>query len=184
MSAKRLETCIALLRGINVGGKNKLPMKDLVAIFAAAGCDDVRTYIQSGNVVCRASATATRTLPSAVATAILERFGYRVPVVTRTASELRDVGQSNPFLEAGREANTLHVAFLVDLPSRTRVAALDVDRSPPDEFLARGREIYLCLPNGVAKSRLTNAYFDATLGTTSPVRNWRTVMKLLDLADG
>jgi len=178
----RAETSVALLRGINVGGKNKLPMKELVAIFVAAGCDDVRTYIQSGNVVCKAPAAVTKALPSLVAAAVFERFGYRVPVVTRKASDLRDVGRSNPFLKAGREPDTLHVAFLADLPKPGRVAALDAGRSLPDEFLAKGREIYLCLPSGVAKSKLTNAYFDATLGTISTLRNWRTVVALMDLA--
>jgi uncharacterized protein (DUF1697 family) len=142
----------------------------------------VQTYIQSGNVVCRLSATRAGTLPSVVAAAILERFGYRVPVVTRTASEVADVALGNPFLNSGREVDTLHVAFLADEPKSARVAALDVGRSPPDELAVKGREIYLCLPNGVAKSKLTNAYLDATLGTTSTLRNWRTVLKLIELA--
>src|SRR5262249_23704371 len=91
----------APLRGINVGGKNMLPMKDLAAIFAAAGCKDVETYIQSGNVVFgAASATAAR-LPDAVAAAIAKRFGLRVPVVLRDANEMSKVAAKHPLLERG-----------------------------------------------------------------------------------
>jgi len=179
---KTLTTHVVLLRGINVGGKNKLPMKDLVAILTAAGCVDVQTYIQSGNAVCKAAKATARNLPSAIAAGILNRTGYRIAVVTRSAGELVDICHSNPFLEAGKEPDTLHVAFLADVPEPGRVSALDVHRSPPDELIVRGREIYLRLPKGVAPSKLTNAYFDATLGTTSTMRNWRTVLKLLELA--
>jgi uncharacterized protein (DUF1697 family) len=174
---------VALLRGINVGGKNMLPMSDLTAMFVAAGCADVETYIQSGNVVCRARPAVAKKLPAAVATAILKRSGYRVPVVLRTADELRDVARGNPFLTAGGDPDTLHVAFLAGTPKAGGVAALDPRRSPPDEFVVRGREIYLRLPNGVARSKLTNAYFDKALATTSTVRNWRTVLKLHGLVE-
>jgi uncharacterized protein (DUF1697 family) len=171
---------VAFLRGINVGGKNKLPMKDLSAMFVAAGCTDVETYIQSGNVICKTHPTRAAKLSAKVTGAILERFGYRVPVVTRAADELRDVSRRNPFLAAGVSADALHVAFLADAPSAAQVAALDARRSLPDEFVVRGREIFLHLPNGVGQSKLTNAYFDGKLATTSTLRNWRTLMKLLD----
>jgi uncharacterized protein (DUF1697 family) len=182
LSAKTLITHVALLRGINLGGKNKLPMKDLVAIFVAAGCTEVQTYIQSGNVVCKAPTKLTKELPPAIAAAIFERWGYRIPIVMRTADELRDVGRNNPFLKAGHEPDALHVAFLTEVPEPARVSALDPKRSPPDELVVRGRDIYLRLPNGVAPSKLTNAYFDATLRTTSTLRNWRTVLQLIEMA--
>jgi uncharacterized protein (DUF1697 family) len=77
----------------------------------------------------------------------------------------------------------LHVAFLAATPGPSKIAALDPNRSPPDEFAVHGREIYLRLPNGVARTKLTNAHFDSKLGTTSTLRNWRTVVKLVDLID-
>lgn len=177
-------THIALLRGINVGGKHRLPMKDLAEIFREAGCAEVRTYIQSGNVVFRAEDALAERIPALVAEAIAERFGFAAPVVTRTAAELEDVAVSNPFLEDGADPKTLHVVFLADRPSEEQIAELDPDRSPPDEFAVRGREIYLQCPDGVARSKLTAPYFDATLGTTGTARNWRTVGKLLELARG
>jgi uncharacterized protein (DUF1697 family) len=172
---------VALLRGINVGGKNKLPMKDLVAMFCAAGCEDVEAYIQSGNVLFKARPPVAAKVPAAIASTIGARFGYRIPVVVRTAGEVEDVARSNPFLAAGQSPDTLHVAFLADKPRAGGVATLDAGRSPPDEFIVRGREIYLHLPNGVARSKLTSAYFDSILGTTSTMRNWKTVQRLLEL---
>ena len=170
---------VALLRGVNVGGKNKLPMKDLAALFAAAACTEVETYIQSGNVVFEAPRGAESRLPALLGRELDRRFGLKVPVVMRTAAELRDVVVGCPV--TGHELEHLHVAFLADRPDARRVATLDPERSPPDTFRVRGREIYLHLPNGVARTRLTNAYLDATLATTSTLRNWRTVQKLLEL---
>jgi len=172
---------VALLRGINVGGKNSLPMNDLSALFTDAGCTDVRTYVQSGNVVFHASPSLARRIPAVIEEAISDQFGLRVPVMTRTAAELRDVVKDNPFLRGKPETETLHVAFLADTPTAARVASLDENRSPPDAWEVRGRKIYLRLPNGVGRTKLTNAYFDSKLGTTSTLRNWRTVLKLVEL---
>lgn len=175
-------THVALLRGINVGGKNKLPMKDLGEIFIEAGCSDVRTYIQSGNVILVASAGLAPRLPDLITAGIARRFGYRIPVVLRTADQLGDVLGHNPFLEAGAAEDELHVVFLADVPAPDRVDALDPGRSPPDAYVVRGREIYLRLPNGVAGTKLTNPYFDSKLATISTARNWRTVTKLFELS--
>ena len=175
---------IALLRGINVGGKNRLPMKDLAALFVDAGCDDVRTYIQSGNVLFRTEPTAGEDIASIISASLLSRFGYRVPVITRTAREFQESVRANPFVEAGAAADKLHVIFLAELPDGARVAALDPNRSPADEFAVRGREVYLHCPHGLARTKLTNSYFDSRLATTGTTRNWRTVLKLLELATG
>jgi uncharacterized protein (DUF1697 family) len=173
------ETYLALLRGVNVGGKNKLPMKDLVGMFAAAGCADVRTYIQSGNVLFKAPPALAAGIPVTIAERIAKRFGYHTPVVLRTALELVGVVAGNPFLKPGADENALHVLFLTSRPTSDQIATLDPDRSPPDAFVVSGREVYLQLPNGVARSKLTNAYFDSKLAAMSTGRNWRTVNKLL-----
>ena len=173
---------VALLRGINVGGKNRLRMKELAAMFVDAGCDDVRTYIQSGNVVFRTDSTPVEDIPSLISASILNRFGYRVPVVTRTAREFQEIVQANPFVEAGAESDKLHVVFLAELPDGAHVEALAPNRAPADEFAVLGREIYLYCPNGLARTKLTNSYFDSRLSTTSTTRNWRTVLRLLELA--
>ena len=179
-----MEAHVALLRGINLAGRNRLPMKDLAAMFSNAGCESVATYIQSGNVVFRASPALARGIPERIEKAISKSFGYQVPVVTRTGAEMRRIVRANPFLRSGADEAFLHVAFLDARPVAARVRALDPDRSPPDVFAVRGREIYLHCPNGYGRSKLTNGYFDSKLAATSTVRNWRTVLELLELASG
>jgi len=174
------ETWVALLRGINVGGKNKLPMKDLTAMFVDAGCGNVRNYIQSGNVVFE---TAPARLCEVIQERIEKQFGFRAPVILRNAKQLRAVVAGNPLLKAGAAPETLHVMFLADRPSQGRVDSLDPHRSPPDEFIVQGQEIYLRLPNGAGNSKLTNAYFDSKLATISTSRNWRTVNTLLEMME-
>ncbi len=175
---------LALLRGINVGGKNKLPMKDLVGIFAESGCENPRSYIQSGNVVFDATPGVAAGAAGLIAARIAERFGYRTPVVLRTAEELAAVLANNPFVDAGIAEEELHVYFLANRPDPRRIEQLDPDRSPPDRFAVHGREVYLRLPSGMARTKLTNAYFDSKLATTSTARNWRTITKLLELMSG
>ena len=164
----------ALLRGVNVGGKNKLPMADLRDICTAAQPAAVQTYIQSGNVVFEVAPDLAGRVPEIVARPIRQRFGYEIPVVVRSGDELRQVAASSPFDTSG-DPRFLHVAFLEDMPSAEAVSRLDPERSPPDPFAVRGRNVYLHCPNGVARSRLTNDYLASQLQTTSTMRNWRTV---------
>lgn len=173
-------THVALLRGINVGGKNPLPMKDLVRLFEAAGGENVQTYIQSGNVIFDAPAAASK-VGDTVSAAIEKRFGYRIPLILRTAPQLQKVIGGNPFLKAGVDPKWLHVYFLANAPSASAMAGLDPARSAPDAFQALGQEIYLHLPHGMARTKLTNAYFDSKLGTVATARNWATVLKLAEL---
>jgi len=177
-----LERHVALLRGINVGGKNKLPMAELVALFEAIGCERVSTFIQSGNVIFSADPGLRPLLPAKLSHAIKQAHGFDVPVVLRSARELDRVVEGNPFLARGEAVERLHVVFLADAPTPEGVRALDPSRSPPDQLMVQGSEIYLLCPNGLGKSRLTNAYFDSKLKTVSTVRNWNTVLKLAALA--
>ncbi len=169
---------VALFRGINVGGKNKLAMKPLAAMFAEAGCLDVTTYIQSGNVLFSAPADLAATIPGRISARIFEELGFRAPITLRSADQLTMVILDNPMVDLGTPEDSMHVMFLNDLPTLDRVASLDPTRSHPDTFSVQGREVYLNLPNGLARSKLTNAYFDSKLATTSTIRNWRTVLKL------
>lgn len=175
---------VALLRGVNVGGKNKLPMKDLAALFEALGCRAVRTYIQSGNVVFRATPEVYVGLAARVVKGVREGFELDVPVVLRGAEALERAIAANPFLAAGCEPESLHVMFLRDTPDEARASKLDANRSPGDAFALIGREVYLRCPNGVARTKLTNDYFDRALATVSTVRNWRTVLTLRDMMKG
>lgn len=180
--AQDLLAWVALLRGINVGGKHKLPMKNLAAIFEALGCMDVRTFIQSGNVVFRATQELAASIPLSAATAIEAEFGFGVPVVVRSTAELGAVLAGNPFLARGENEDLQHVLFLSDTPKAARLEKLELERFLPDAFAVHGNNIYLHVPGGVAKTKMTNAYFDSRLACICTGRNLRTVRALFELA--
>jgi uncharacterized protein (DUF1697 family) len=172
---------LALLRGINVGGKNILPMKALAEIFRAAGCTDVQTFIQSGNVVFTAPPGLDVALR--VRQQIDQQFAIKVPVVLRSLAEIRLAIANNPFLKSGIDSSWLHVMFLEHEPTKEQLVGLDAHRSAPDEFVVIGRDIYLHLPNGAARTKLTNAYFDSKLKTVGTQRNWNTVLQLAQMME-
>jgi uncharacterized protein (DUF1697 family) len=171
---------VALLRGINVGGKAKVPMAALRELFAALGHEDVVTYIQSGNVVFTSSVRPVQAAAD-ISAGIKKTFGLQVPVIVRSRAELAKVVKGNPYLKRGADASVLHVTFLADKPTAAAVKQLDPDRCPPDEFIVKGREIFLLLPNGMGRTKLTIDYFEKRLGISGTARNWNTVSKLLDL---
>ncbi len=174
---------VALFRGINVGGKHKVPMADLRALFEGAGATNVRSYIQSGNVVYDAPARVAPKIAERVEAELERAFGFGAPITVRTASELAAVLANNPYLRPDSDHARLHVIFLSTLPEKRKVAALDPNRSPGDAYTISGREIYLSLPNGAADTKLTNAFFDSGLGVTSTARNWRTVTTLHEMLE-
>lgn len=182
MATQRLEMYVALLRGLNVGGKNRLPMRELRDVFLASGCHRVQTYIQSGNVVFAAGTNELENLSDRIMVAIEERFGLTVPLVTRSAPDLARVIESNPFDLEEDDSRGLHVGFLLDEPDPRDVTSLDPNRSPSDRFQVSGREVYLWCPNGIGRSKLTTQYFDSRLHTVMTVRNWRTVNRLAEMA--
>lgn len=171
---------VALLRGLNVGGHNRLAMKDLCAVFTAAGALNVSTYIQSGNVLFDASGEVAKAIISVVPVELKRRFKVQTPVVMRSSRELAAVVAGNPHASISDEA-FWHVAFLSAKPTAQAIETFDVARFAPDVVTAKGRELYLTLPNGVGQSKLTNAFFDSALKTVSTLRNWRTVLALNDL---
>lgn len=179
-----MTTHVALLRGINLGAKNKVPKQTLLDVFAEAGAVDARTYIQSGNVLFRADDDRVGGIATAVPAAIRDRLGLTVPVVIRSVAELRRTVAANPFVAAGHPPEQLHVLFLGGQPSPEALARLDPTWGAPDAFAIVECAVYLHLPNGAARSKLTNDWFDRRLGVVSTNRNWRTTLTLLDLCDG
>ena len=170
-----MSTQVALLRGINVGGNNMVPMADLRAIFESLGCADVVTYIQSGNVV---FARDTEVVPQEVEDALEERIGVRIVVVLRSAAALQRVVAGVPFADA--DVTKLHVGFMAHDPDPDRVANLETERFLPEQFAVVGRELYLYLPVGMGQTKLP-AYLDRQLKVPITVRNWNTVNKLVEL---
>ncbi len=173
---------VALLRAVNVGGKNKLPMQELAALFEAAGGQGVVTYIQSGNVVFRAADPLAARMPEVVRKAIAKRFGFDPPIVVRTAADLRRIARAHPFDAPGVDPKALHVVFLAAPALRSAPAVLEAKRAPSEKLVVRGSEVYLGLPGGIGRTKLTSAVIDAATGTIGTTRNWRTVLALRDLA--
>ena len=173
MAAKK----VALLRGINLGARNKIAMGDLRELFAGLGAEDVQTHVQSGNVIYGGPVDA-----GAIEARIKRDLGLEIVVVIRTAAELARVVDRNPFAKKARDPKQLHVTFLAAKPAAGRVEGLDPDRSPGDEFAVTAREVYLYTPNGYGLSKLSNAYFEKKLGVAGTSRNWNTVTTLAKLA--
>jgi uncharacterized protein (DUF1697 family) len=168
----------ALLRGINLGARNKVSMADLRALVEGLGADDVVTYVQSGNVVFKTDRPRAQ-LRKALERAIARELGLDVTVVLRTKAELAKLVRDNPLLKRGRESN-LHVTFLADPPAPAKVKAL-APPAGPGEFRVVGKDVVLHLPGGYGRSKLSNAFFERQLGVAATTRNWRTVTKLAEL---
>lgn len=173
---------VALLRGINVGGNKPIKMADLRALCAELGLADAQTVLQSGNLVFAAKGGGG--LAGRLEDAIEARFGFRPTVILRTAATLADAIARNPF--AGRDdvdPRKLLVMFLADAPdadAAKRLAALDTG---PEETRLDGHELYLHYPEGVGRSKLTNALLERAAGVPGTARNWNTLARLHDLAD-
>jgi len=172
--------CAAFLRGINVGGHNPLPMAALRMAFQSLGATDVRTYIQSGNVVFCAENRDLQQLVVDAEMQLSRTVGKRVAVILRTGQELEELVQRWPFLGTDADPARSAVVFLDDFPAGGRAALLDPARSPPDRFVLSGREIYLHCPNGFGRSKLTVDWFEKRLSVQATARNWRTVKTLAE----
>ncbi len=166
--------CVVLLRGINVGGRNRLAMPVLARVLTDVGCTDAKTYLQSGNAVVDAE-------PDGLAERVEQALPLPVRVLVRTADELAAVVAANPFPELVTEPKRLHVAFLSEPPDPERLAALGTDHG--DDRLAVGRcELYLAYAGGSHASPLTGALLEKRLGLVASARNWTTVTRLAELA--
>jgi uncharacterized protein (DUF1697 family) len=172
-------THIALLRGINVGGHKIIKMEQLRKSCSALGWESVQTYVQSGNVVFQAPRQSANALSEKLQERILRDFGFSVAVIVRTADEISKAIRANPFLKKkGIDAARLYVTFLSRAPEKAALAALEKFSAPPDEFCCLGQEIFLYLPNGSAKTKLSINTFEKLLAVSATTRNWNTVNKL------
>jgi uncharacterized protein (DUF1697 family) len=171
---------VALLRGINVGGRTTLPMAELRGVADALGYDDVATYIQSGNLVLRTSDSASK-VERDLAAAMVELGGVRPAVMVRTRAQLKKVADGNPFLRRGEDAAACHVVFCAKAP-KAQLGRVDLPAYAPEEAVAVGKELYLFLPGGMGRSKLAGdlAKDKAAVGTA---RSWRTVRKLLEMTE-
>ena len=169
---------IALLRGVNVGGKNKLPMKELAAALENIGCEDLRTYIQSGNIVYRGRPSA-----DAVSAAINKSFGLDISVHALTKAAFKKAMENCPYRKhAEKNPKLVHLTFITGKPAPEAAAQFDKIKTAAEEFAFGEGVLYLHTPNGYLESKIA-AKADRILETQNTSRNWNTVMKIMELAD-
>lgn len=174
---------IALLRGINVGGNKMIAMADLRDLLGKLGFTDARSLLQSGNLVFRSDRRTPAQLEALLEAETEKRLGVQADVFVRTAAELAEVVARNPFAEeAKRDPSHLLVMFLRDAPEAKAVAALNAAILGREAVRVIGRHAYATYPDGIGRSKLTNAVIEKKLGTRGTARNWNTVMKLARLA--
>jgi len=178
-----MATFVAMLRSVNVGGRNRLLMADLLALMSELGFEGATTYLQSGNVVFSGTGTP-KAVSRAIEAQITANLGLEVPVVVRSRRQLQKTIDSAPFSHAGIDPKTRHVTFLAGLPESKAVeglVALD-GRFGTDRFEVVGCDVFLHCPGGYGETKLTNAYLERRLGVDATTRNWRTVLALADMA--
>jgi uncharacterized protein (DUF1697 family) len=173
-------TLIALLRGINVGGNNPLPMKELSALLTDMGLRDVKTYILSGNVVFCCELKSKATLAAKISAAIKKQHGFAPHILLLEAAELKKAMAGNPYPEAGSAPKSLHLFFLDEAPSQPDLKSLDAIKTDNERYKLAGKVFYLHAPDGVGNSKLA-ARVEKLLGVTASGRNWNTVCKLAEM---
>jgi uncharacterized protein (DUF1697 family) len=173
---------ISLLRGINVGGKT-LKMESLVEIYESMELRDVKTYIQSGNVLFNAKNPTLTGITEELGRRIRERSGLEVTIIVKNQKDLAKIIERNPFTRSGsREVNRLHITFLDKRPGEELQEGLSSGRDGNDEYRMIGTEIYLYCPEGYGKTLFSNSYFEKHLHVRATTRNWNTVNKLYMLS--
>lgn len=177
----RMETYVALFRGINVGGKNVLPMRDLITLLEDLGSQNVKTYIQSGNAVFQHEQRDASLLSNKIAAAIKQSHGFEPRVLLLGLEEIERAVESNPFPEAESEPKTLHVHFLASEPKNPDLCSLERIKGDRERFALKEGFFYLHAPEGIGRSKLA-ANAERLLGVATTVRNWRTVCKVLTMA--
>ena len=184
MSPKRQEhDYIGLLRAVNVAGRNTVGMADLRAFLAGLGMEDVRSLLQSGNVVFRSDSRSTAALEELFEKQVVKRLGLETDFFVRTAGDWRAVIAGNPFPREGeRDPGRLLVLFLKDAPAPGDVSALQAAITGREVVKVRDRHGYVVYPDGIGRSRLTTVLIESKLGTRLTGRNWNTILKLAALA--
>ncbi len=173
---------IALFPGINVGGHRKLPMRELVPVLENLGLSDVHTYIQSGNVVFRSMGKSPSALSSKIAGAVQSSHGFQPRVLVLSLDAFRDAVAATPFPATDAESKTVHLCFLTEPAPRPDLDAMDAVKTDSEEYVLSKEVLYLHTPDGLGKSRLAQKV-ERLLGVQATARNWRSVNKILEIAE-
>jgi uncharacterized protein (DUF1697 family) len=172
---------IVILRGINVGGKRKILMADLKSLCEKLGWKDVRTYIQSGNISFL-SENENEDLENELSKEILEKYGFDVPVIVRNIEELQTSIENNPFYDAAADIKKLHLTFLKEKPLEEDLKQIKAHSFEPDKFVIENQDVFIYCEGKYHESKLTNNFFEKKLKVEATTRNWKTVLKLLELS--
>ena len=177
-----MTTWIALFRGINVGGHHILPMKELKAVLEEMGCSEVETYIQSGNVVLKHPREDAIQLATLIGKAVQDSHDFEPKVLLLSPEALAEIVRSNPFPEAANDPKSLHVSFMATEPASAALDAMNDIKAKRESFSLIGRAFFLHAPDGIGRSKLA-AKAEKLLGVSATGRNWRTVMKLMEMVE-
>ncbi|MBC7695119.1 MAG: DUF1697 domain-containing protein [Burkholderiales bacterium] len=178
-----MQTYIAILRGINVSGHKMMKMEALRHLLEDLNFKNIKTYIQSGNIVFQDKKTNVDALGKKIAKKISDNFDFEVPVIVKEEKELNDVLNKNPFLTKRKEDITkLHVTFLSDVPEKANVDKIIDATYQSDEFIIIEKVVYIFCPNGYGNTKLNNTFFENKLKVTATTRNWKTISELVKLA--
>ena len=173
---------IAILRGINVGGNRKILMSDLKDLFLTLGFTNVETYIQSGNIVFNSpNGLADVEIESKIEQAIFNKYGFDVPTVVRSVNQLEQAIAKNPFYKEENDIEQLHLTFLKEKPAEAKLKGIAEFNYEPDDFFIDDMHIYIFCNGKYHQSKLTNNFFESKLKVSATTRNWKTVLKLLEL---
>ncbi len=176
---------IAVLRGINVSGQKMIKMDALRLMFENLKFKNVKTYIQSGNVVFETANNKTNELEETIKAQILKQFGFEVPVMVKDAEEVEQVIAHNPFMKNKEiDITKLHITFLSAIGNDTGIDKIKEGNYGDDEYIILDKAIYLYCPNGYGNTKLNNNFFENKLKVTATTRNWKTVNELLRMVNG
>jgi uncharacterized protein (DUF1697 family) len=174
-----MKTYIALLRGINVGGHNIIKMSELVSELSKQGYQDVKTYIQSGNVIFKSVSASEKTMTQNISQIIKKHFGLDIQIMIRDLDTWKSMSSHHPLMKNGEDnVKDYCVTFLSEAVNSN----IELPFETEDRFVLQGSEIFSYYPNGLAKTKLTNTFFEKKLKVFATTRNWRTVNKLLEMA--
>ncbi|HXB43448.1 MAG TPA: DUF1697 domain-containing protein [Puia sp.] len=179
-----MTTYISILRGINVSGHKIIKMEALKQMYDSLGFKNVRTYIQSGNVIFQYKTTQTQNLANKIYKKVIEQFTFEVPVIVMEKEELKNIVDNNPFVgDQSKDTAYLHVTFLSGLPAKIHVEMLKAGHYTTEDFSISGKAIYLYCPNGYGNAKLNNNFLESRLKVTATTRNFKTTMELLSMAE-
>lgn len=175
-------TYVSILRGINVGGRRKIKMNELKQLYSRIRLLNTYTYIQSGNVIFNTENNEDcKVLATQIENAILDSFGFEVPVVVRTFREIEQAIANNPFTK-GNNIENLHLTFLNDYPESEKLAAIENSDFFPDLFNVVDKDVFIACNGKYSDSKLSNTFFENKLKIPATTRNWKTVMQLYEMA--